>query len=248
VGYATGTDGGSGIASRLLQRSSAVLTGTTCGTYGSFATVTGGTDPVASPIADSVTGGNCYKYQYVVTDKVGNSHTATSTSVVKVSAPCAIAQLLQNPGFESGNNGAWTESTGGQVTNGGGVVPPRTGTWNGWLGGWGSAVNDSLTQQVTIPANCAVTLSYWLRVTTYEGAGAGVLDTFAVRVTSGGNTSQVGPTYSNADAGGAYVQRTVVLSAYAGQTVTLRFTTVENASVPTHFSIDDLALTTGPIG
>ncbi len=82
----TGTDSESGVATRLLQRASASLTGTTCGTYGAFATVAGGTNPT-SPFTDTVTTGSCYKYQYVVTDNVGNTATATSANVVKVDLP-----------------------------------------------------------------------------------------------------------------------------------------------------------------
>lgn len=84
LSFTTGTDTGSGIGTKLLQRASTPLTGTTCGTtYTDFATVAGGTNP-ASPFSDTVTTGSCYKYQYVVSDQVGNSTTATSTNVVKV--------------------------------------------------------------------------------------------------------------------------------------------------------------------
>ncbi len=85
VSFTTGTDGGSGVGTRLLQRASATLTGAVCGSYGTFATVAGGTNPT-SPVTDTVTTGSCYKYQYVVSDNVGNAHTATSTNVVKVTA------------------------------------------------------------------------------------------------------------------------------------------------------------------
>ena len=83
VSFTTGTDAGSGIGTRLLQRQSATLTGITCGAYGAFATVTNGTNPT-SPVADTVALGNCYKYQYVVSDNVGNLNTAVGASVVKV--------------------------------------------------------------------------------------------------------------------------------------------------------------------
>jgi hypothetical protein len=83
VSFTTGTDGASGIGTRLLQRSSAPLTGSTCGTYGAFATVTSGTNPT-SPLVETVTRGFCYKYQYVVSDNVGNLHTASSASVAAV--------------------------------------------------------------------------------------------------------------------------------------------------------------------
>lgn len=80
VSFTTGTDAASGVGTRLLQRASAPLTGTTCGTFGPFATVTNGTNPT-SPVVDSIATGSCYKYQYVVSDRVGNQHTATSTNV-----------------------------------------------------------------------------------------------------------------------------------------------------------------------
>jgi Concanavalin A-like lectin/glucanases superfamily len=87
VSFTTGTDtGGSGIGTRLLQRQSAPLTGSTCGTFGAFATITNGTNPTTSPLVDTtVAAGSCYLYRYVVSDNVGNQDTAVSASVVKVS-------------------------------------------------------------------------------------------------------------------------------------------------------------------
>jgi hypothetical protein len=83
VTFTTGSDSGSGVGTRLLQRASATLTGgTTCGTFGAYATVTNGTNPT-SPLVDTVFGGTCYKYQYVVSDNVGNPTTVTSANVVK---------------------------------------------------------------------------------------------------------------------------------------------------------------------
>ena len=92
VSFTTGTDGGSGVGTRVLQRSSATLTGSTCGSFGSFTTVTGGTNP-ASPLVNSVSGGTCYQYRYLVDDNVGNAHTATSANVVKVSLPYSATVL-----------------------------------------------------------------------------------------------------------------------------------------------------------
>ena len=83
VSFTTGTDGGSGIGTRLLRRASATLTGSTCGSFGAFATLTNGTNPT-SPLLDTVSRGTCYTYQYVVSDNVGNQVTATSASVVQV--------------------------------------------------------------------------------------------------------------------------------------------------------------------
>ena len=117
VSFTTGSDAGSGLGTRLLQRATATLTGTTCGAFGSFTTVTGGTNPT-SPVVDTVAAsGACYMYRYVVADRVGNEHTATSANVAR--SPGAIWSM--NEGFgtsaadSSGNarsttllNAAWT--------------------------------------------------------------------------------------------------------------------------------------------
>jgi hypothetical protein len=102
VSFTAGTDVGSGIGIRLLQRASAPATmAGTCGSYGSFATVTGGTNPV-SPVVDTVSLGNCYKYQYVVSDNVGNSTTATNTNVAR--APYGATYALDENTGTSAND------------------------------------------------------------------------------------------------------------------------------------------------
>jgi hypothetical protein len=80
-----GSDGASGIntATTTIRRDIAPLTtatetcGTFAGTYATTVTLVGGADP-------SVTSGNCYRYEYLVTDKVGNQAVDTSASVAKV--------------------------------------------------------------------------------------------------------------------------------------------------------------------
>lgn len=78
VSFTTGTDAGSGVGTRLLQRATAPIVGIGCGTYTSFATI--GTNP-SSPVLDTLPANSCAKYQYVVSDNVGNAHTAASASV-----------------------------------------------------------------------------------------------------------------------------------------------------------------------
>jgi hypothetical protein len=68
-------------AGALLQRASASYAGGVCGSYGSFATIATGP---ATPYTDTVTSVGCYKYQYVMTDNVGNTSTYTSANVVKI--------------------------------------------------------------------------------------------------------------------------------------------------------------------
>ena len=51
-------------------------------------------------------------------------------------------------------------------------------------------------------------------------------------------------TYSNLNAAGGYLQKSFSLAGFAGQTVTLKFTGVEDSSLQTSFVIDDTAVTT----
>ncbi|HEV3353884.1 MAG TPA: Ig-like domain-containing protein, partial [Acidimicrobiales bacterium] len=85
VTFSNGTDSGSGInaATTQLQRASAALSNGSCGAFGSFTNI--GSAAPTSPYADSsVLSGNCYQYQYLVSDNVGNVKTYTSASVAKV--------------------------------------------------------------------------------------------------------------------------------------------------------------------
>jgi hypothetical protein len=88
VGFTPGSDGGSGLkaASGELQRAEATLTGATCGSYGSFDTVTGATDATSPFVDDSVMAGTCYQYRYLQSDNVDNQVIYTSSAVARVPA------------------------------------------------------------------------------------------------------------------------------------------------------------------
>jgi len=51
-------------------------------------------------------------------------------------------------------------------------------------------------------------------------------------------------TFSNADAASGYAQHSYDLSAYLGQTVVVKFTGTEDASLQTSFVLDDVNLNT----
>jgi len=98
IGFTPGSDSGSGLApsGAQLLRASAALTSDgsgegICGSFGSYSQV-GANDP-PSPRADTVPAdGTCYRYAYLVTDKVGNPSTYFSPEVkVDASAPSAPA-------------------------------------------------------------------------------------------------------------------------------------------------------------
>lgn len=150
---------------------------------------------------------------------------------------CDPAGAVGNGGFESGTS-PWTGSTATIGAHSG--QAPHGGTRFAWLGGNGSTSTESISQTVTVPSGCTqASLAYWLHVDTDESTSR-AYDRFTVK--AGGTTLA---TLSNVDAGSGYVQRSVDLSAYAGQTVTLTFTATEDYSLQTGFLLDDVALRNG---
>ncbi|MFJ9820399.1 hydrolase [Streptomyces sp. NPDC101151] len=157
---------------------------------------------------------------------------------------CTAAQLLANPGFESGAT-SWTSSS-GVVTSDTGEAA-RTGSYKAWLNGYGSAHTDTLAQSVTIPAGCtSATLSFYLHVDTAETTTSTAYDTLKAQVlNSSGTVLATLATYSNLNAAGGYTQRSFNLASYAGQTVTIKFTGTEGSTLQTSFVVDDTALNVG---
>ncbi|KAA2266532.1 M4 family peptidase [Solihabitans fulvus] len=171
-----------------------------------------------------------------VTAKDSASHTGSASFswTVGTTGGCS-GQKLGNPGFESGNT-VWTASS-GVIGQNGSQQPAHGGTWNAWLDGYGSSHTDTLSQSVAIPAGCHATLTYYLHIDTAE-TGSTAYD--KLTVTSGTTTLA---SYSNVDAASGYVLRTVDVSSFAGQTLALKFTGVEDSSLQTSFVIDDAAVT-----
>ncbi|GGW15614.1 peptidase M4 [Streptomyces libani subsp. rufus] len=172
-----------------------------------------------------------------VKDSTGATGTATfSWTVSTTGGGCTSAQLLSNPGFESGSTG-WTTTSGVITTDSGEAA--HSGSYKAWLDGYGSSHTDSASQSVTIPAGCKATLTFYLHIDTAE-TGSTAYD--KLTVTAGSKTLA---TYSNVNAASGYTQKTFDLSSLAGSTVTLKFNGVEDSSLQTSFVVDDTALTTG---
>ncbi|WP_051970056.1 protease pro-enzyme activation domain-containing protein [Kitasatospora azatica] len=172
------------------------------------------------------------------TDTTGATGSTSFTfTVAGGSTGCTPAQLLGNSGFETGSAAPWTTSSG--VVDNSSSEAAHGGSWKAWMDGYGSSHTDTVSQTVTIPAGCKATFSFWLHVDTAE-TGSTAFD--KLTVTANGTTLK---TYSNVDAAAGYTQRTFDLSAYAGQSVTLKFTGVEDSSLQTSFVIDDATLNVG---
>ncbi|GIG56612.1 hypothetical protein Lfu02_09840 [Longispora fulva] len=146
---------------------------------------------------------------------------------------------LANGGFESGTAN-WT-ITGGVVTNST-TYPAQTGSWYARMGGNGTTNTDTLSQSFAVPTGASATLGYYLRIVTQETEPT-VYDTLKVQVVDGTTTTTLA-TWSNTNPSTGYVYRTVDLGNYRGRTVTLKFVSVEDASLRTDFLIDTLTVTT----
>ncbi|WP_410170097.1 putative Ig domain-containing protein [Actinacidiphila bryophytorum] len=158
-----------------------------------------------------------------------------SWSVTSTSGGCTASQLLTNPGFESGSTG-WTATSG--AIDSSTDAPAHSGSYKAWLDGYGTTHTDSVAQSVTIPASCtSANLTFYLYVSTSETTTSTAYDKLTVAAGSSTIAS-----YSNLNSGSGYVQRSVSLTPYIGQTVTLKFTGTEDSSLATSFLIDDTAV------
>ncbi|WP_052434351.1 M4 family metallopeptidase [Streptacidiphilus melanogenes] len=225
----------SGSAQSVALSASGLPAGATA-TFSPASVTAGGTSQLSVSTASSTPTGT---FNVTVTG-TGSSATHTASFSLTVSSTgggggCTGGQLLGNPGFETGSASPWTASS-GVVDNSSGE-PAHSGSWKAWLDGYGTTHTDTLSQQVTIPAGCSATLTFYLHVDTAETTTTTAYDKLTVQA-----ESTTLATYSNLNKATGYQLRSLDLSAYAGQTVTLKFTGTEDSSLQTSFVIDDTAL------
>lgn len=172
------------------------------------------------------------------------THTTSYSLTVNGTGGCTSpGQKLANPGFESGATG-WTATAGVIGQYGSSGQPTHSGTWNAWLDGYGTTHTDTLAQTVTLPSGCSgYTLSFWLHIDSAETTTSIAYDTLRVQIlnTSGGVLATLA-TYSNLNKAAGYSLKSFNVGAYAGQTVQVKFTGVEDSSLQTSFVIDDTGL------
>ncbi len=149
--------------------------------------------------------------------------------------------VINNPGFESGQDGSWTESS----TNGwdliyneaASMVDSHSGSYHAWLGGDDNEVS-LLSQSISIKAGDAV-LHYWYWITSYESYDDPYGNDYAY-VQINGSTWKTHILNSDNNTGG-WVQGSIDLSNYAGQTVTLLFRVSTDNSLLSNFFLDDVS-------
>jgi PKD repeat protein len=229
-----------------------VYRGTTSG--GETLVTTGGCSAVsgtATSCTDTgLTNGQKYFYEVSAVNAIGEGNKSNEASATPSGGSCTAAQLLGNPGFESGTAAPWSVSsthTPVEVINDNTQEPPHSGSWDAWLDGWGTTNTDTLAQTVTLPTGCSTyNLSFWLHIDTAETTTTTKYDTLKVQVlNSSGTVLSTLHTYSNLDHSTGYAQHSFSLSAYAGQKITLKFTGAEDYEKQTSFVIDDTAINVG---
>ncbi|WP_441248033.1 M1 family aminopeptidase [Kitasatospora sp. McL0602] len=162
---------------------------------------------------------------------------ATPAAIPAAAAACTPTEVVTDGGFENGST-AWTGSSG--VVGSASGQSAHSGSKYAWLDGYGSAHTDTLSQSLTVPSGCTTaTLTFWLHVDTAETTTSTAYDKLTAKL---GSTTLA--TYSNLDAKTGYVQKSFDVSSFAGQTVPLSFSGVEDSSLQTSFVLDDVSLAT----
>ncbi|WP_164002991.1 Ig-like domain-containing protein [Pyxidicoccus caerfyrddinensis] len=169
-------------------------------------------------------------------DTSGNTTTSAGITVTVANAP---PDLIVNGGFE-GSSSPWTLT--GQafwMTSG---STPHGGSGNLELGrvAWQAG---SAEQSFTLPAGSALTVSFWMYITSAETTTLYQNDRFSVALlNSAGTVIATLADFSNLNKGSGYVQYSYSLASYAGQTVRLRFSATQNSSLITVFRVDDVSV------
>ncbi|MFJ8688535.1 M4 family metallopeptidase [Micromonospora wenchangensis] len=229
----------SGTAQTVTFSASGLPTGATA-TFSPASVTSGAASTLTIATSASTPAGS---YTVTVTGTGAVAHSASyALTVSSVGGSCTAGQLLGNPGFESGNT-VWSAST-GVIGQNGASQPTHGGTWNAWLGGTGGTLTETLSQSVSLPAGCSTyNFSFWLHIDSREITTTTAYDKLTVQVlNSSGTVLATLATYSNLNKATGYTQRSFSLAPYAGQSVTLKFTGTEDASLRTSFVVDDTAL------
>ncbi|MFA5925784.1 MAG: Ig-like domain-containing protein [Parcubacteria group bacterium] len=166
-----GAENGSGInsSSRIVQRKSATLSDGTCGSFGIFSTISS-TGAYPNLTDATATSGNCYKYQYLVSDMAGNQAAYTSSNIAKVDTdgPITDAGSDETKNAQFSKNGAASDNVSGiagylwEKQSGPGIIT------------FGTATDEDTTVSTDTDG------TYVIRFTTNDNAGNSAYDEFTL--------------------------------------------------------------------
>ncbi|HEV2637605.1 MAG TPA: putative Ig domain-containing protein [Actinocrinis sp.] len=216
-------------------------------TYTATGLPTGLTISSSGLISGTPSAAGTYNVTVTARDTTGATGSASFTWTISTTGGggggCTAAQLIGNPGFETGTASPWTASS-GVINSDVADEPAHSGSWNAWLDGYGTTHTDTLSQSVTIPSTCVnAAFSFYLHIDTAETTTSTAYDTLSVQVlNSSGTVLGTLATFSNLNKNSGYTVHSYSLAPYIGKTVTLKFTGKEDSSLQTSFVIDDNAL------
>lgn len=190
----------------------------------------------------------------VVLCDAASAASAKRDNPAKPGQPASAASLprgagsLQDGGFELGTpSPVWTESSTNfgtplcdvPVCGSGLGTGPHQGDFWAWFGGIEEFEEGRLSQIVTLPLSSIVRLSFYQELPLCSGSAN---DFLQVRL----NTTQVYLVRGNDPSCGTlgYVKKTIDITAFQGQTVTLELRGITNGPEVTNFFIDDVAIET----
>ncbi|ATB38828.1 hypothetical protein CYFUS_004263 [Cystobacter fuscus] len=175
-------------------------------------------------------------------DRAGN---VGSSAPIGFTVTQSFAQLLRDPGFEK-DGSDWVQEPADSdypiITYS--STRARTGYGYAVFNGYGTTAVDRISQQVTLPADTqTAALTFYLTVLT-DDPGTQAQDTLAVQVRdTDGNLLEQPASWSNVDSTFGWVQVSIDLTRFAGQTVQLHFVGTENDDgFASLFQLDDLSL------
>lgn len=148
---------------------------------------------------------------------------------------------LRNGNFDQGPDGAWSETSSNFGGSGSLIldqqalqeITPRSGSYAVWLGGAPNEIAE-LSQSMVITA-AAPQLDFYYQIGSEDSCG-----TDSTQVLVGQTVVKSFELCQSKNTGG-WTLSSIDLSAYAGQTVTLRFRTTLNAAGNSNFFLDDVA-------
>jgi len=148
--------------------------------------------------------------------------------------PPPVCTDIPNGDFESGAV-SWTEysSHGWDIIGEWGAVSAHSGTWYAWLGGdYGDT--SYMDQFLTVPASCPY-LVFYHYIASEDGCG---FDNGYVRISAQAvETIQLCSTNNT----GGWVKKSIDLSSYADQNVSIQFRVVTDGSLNSNWFIDDVS-------
>ena len=169
----------------------------------------------------------------------------TKTGAPKLHKLDASTNVIADPGFESGAFGSWSACGNGAATFD--TTAPHAGTYDAFVGNLSSAPGeetgmDGVCQTVTVPASGQLTV--WVNESTSE-TSTNVADQEADILDANGNVTAT--LFIEDGNTNGYVQKTIDMSAYANQSVTLFFGIYGSGSTSDYNNIfiDDVSLTGG---